>query len=49
MTRVQTAMLLLVNPLSDDVTGFRNGFGAEVSVNLFKSAPELSNDTARLC
>ena len=44
-----TAALLLTKPSSDDDSGFRHGFRAEVSLPLAQSAPAVPHDTTRLC
>ena len=52
ITDVYTTALFLKKkktPSSDDVSGFRHGFGAEASLPLTQSAPAVSHDTTRLC
>ena len=47
ITDACTTALLLTKPSSDDDSGFRHGFRAEVP--LAQSAPAVSRDTTRLC
>ena len=49
MTDVYTAALLPTTPSSDDDSGFRDGFGAQASLPLTKSAPAVTHDNTRLC
>ena len=49
MTYLCIAVLLTTKPSSDDDSGFMHGFGAEASLPLAQSTPELFNDTTRLC
>ena len=44
-----TIELLLIKPSSDDESGFKHSFGAELSLPLTQSAPAVSHDTTRLC
>ena len=44
-----TTALLLTKPSSDDVSGFRHGFGAEASLPLAQSDPAVTHDTTRHC
>ena len=46
---VYTTTLLLTKPSSEDDSGFRHGFGAEVSLPLAQNAPAEPHDTTRLC
>ena len=48
-TDVYTTALLLTKSSSDDVSGFRHGFGAETSLPVTQSTPAVSHDTTRLC
>ena len=49
MTDVYTAALLPTKPSSEDDSGFRHGFRAEVSLPLTQSAPAVTHNTTRLC
>ena len=49
ITDVYTTAMLLTRSSSDDDSGFRHGFGAEVSLPLAQSAPAVSHDTTRNC
>ena len=49
MTDVYTAALLPTKPSSDDDSGFRQGFRAEVLLSLTQSTPAVTHNTTRLC
>ena len=49
VTDVYTTALLLTKLSSDDDSEFRHGFGADKSLPLTQSAPEVSDDTTRFC
>ena len=49
MTDVYTAALRPTKPLSDDDSGFRNGFRAKASLPLTQCSPAVTHDTTRLC
>ena len=49
MTVVFTEAWLPTKPSSDDDSGFRHGFGAEVSLPLTQSTPAVTHDITRLC
>ena len=49
ITDVYTIALLLTKPSSDDDSEFSHSLGAEASLPLNQSPPEVSHDTSRLC
>ena len=49
ITDVSTTSLLLTKPSLDDDSGFRHGFGAELSLPLAQMTPAVSHDTTRVC
>ena len=49
MTDVYTVALLPTKASSDDDSGFRQGFGAEVSLPLTQSTPAITHNTTKLC
>ena len=49
ITDVYTTALLLTKPSSFDDSGFRHGFGTEVSLPLTQRAPAVSHDSTRFC
>ena len=49
MTDFYTAVLLPIKPLSDDDSGFRNGFGAKPILPLPHNALAVTHITTRLC